>query len=104
LEYTKLERRTEPVLVISHILPGSQAQLSRAINPGALIEELNNHKVTTIETFRSALQESVKTGFLVVKTIDQIVVAFDFKQVIADELRLSEYFDYQLSAVMRAHV
>lgn len=104
LEYTKLEKRTEPVLVISHILPGSQAQLSRALTPGALIEELNGRKVTTIETFRFALQESVKTGFLTVKTADQIAVAFNFKQVAEDELRLSEYFDYPLSDVLRALV
>ena len=52
LEYTKLEKRTDPVLVLSHVLPGSLAQLSRSLAPGAIIAELNGHKVGTLESFK----------------------------------------------------
>lgn len=100
LEYTKLEKRTDPVLVLSHLLPGSVAQLSRSLAPGAIIAELNGHKVSSLESFRSALSESISTGFLTVKTEDQVAVAFSFEAVVQDEARLADYFGYQLSDVL----
>ena len=41
---------------------------------------------------RSALRESISTGFLTVKTEDQVAVAFSFEAVVQDEARLADYF------------
>lgn len=98
-DYTKVEKRAEAVLVLSHLLPGSLAQLSRNLNPGAIIVELNGQKVGTLASFRLALRQSLSTGFLMVKTEDNITVSFNLVEVIAEESRLSEYFGYQLSSL-----
>lgn len=100
-EYTKLDKRSDPVLVLSHVLPGSLAQLSRSLAPGAIIAELNGRKVGTLKSFKSALRDSISTGFLTVKTEDQVAVAFPFAAAVEDEVRLAEYFGYQLSDLFR---
>lgn len=104
IEYTKLEKRTEPLLVISHLLPGSLAQLSRSLVPGIIVAEINGHKVSTLQLLRVALKDSASTGFLTVKTQDQIVVAFPLKQIIDDEVRMSEYFGYEMSEIIREFI
>ncbi|HML19948.1 MAG TPA: hypothetical protein PKD74_05215, partial [Candidatus Dependentiae bacterium] len=101
IQYTKPENRAESVLVISHILPGSLAQLTRSLMPGAIVAELCGEKITTLNSLRSALKKSRKTGFIELKTSDQIAVAFDFAQVAQEELRLSEYFGYTMSDSVR---
>jgi S1-C subfamily serine protease len=101
IQYTKPENRIEPVLVISHILPGSLAQLARSLKPGDIISELHGEKITTLDSLRAALKKSRKTGFIVLKTSDQVTVAFDFAQVVQEELRLSEYFGYTMSDSVR---
>ena len=101
IQYTKPENRIEPVLVISHILPGSLAQLARSLKPGDIISELHGEKITTLDSLRAALKKSRKTGFIVLKTSDQVTVAFDFAQVVQEELRLSEYFGYTVSDSVR---
>jgi serine protease Do len=100
-EYKKLENRIEPILVISHILPGSLAQLARSLIPGDIISELHGEKITTLDLLRSALKKSRETGFIQLKTSNQIAVAFDFTQVAQEELRLSEYFGYHISDSIR---
>ncbi len=100
LEYVKPEHKASPVLVISHLLPGSLAQLSRTLMPGAIIADINGRQVGTLAALRDALRLSVATGFLTVKTTERIRAAFPFKQVIDDEKRLSEYFGYRLSPVI----
>ncbi len=101
-EYTKIERKAEPVLVMSHILPGSAAQMVRSLMPGMILAELNDAPVHTIEEFRKALMASAKTGFLTVKTSEQIMAAFPIDAVLADEQRLADSFEYELSETVVA--
>lgn len=97
LEYTKIERKVEPLLVISHILPGSVSQLIRSLQPGMIIAELNGIPVHTLAEFRQALLTSIKTGFLTIKTTANIMAALAFDTVLTDEQRLADLFGYELS-------
>ena len=97
LEYAKIEKRIEPILVIAHILPGSQAHICRSLAPAALLVELNDKEVRTLASFRQALELSLSSGFLKVKTSRGAVAAFSFKKVIEDDVRMAQYFGYQLS-------
>jgi serine protease Do len=99
--YTVPERRVDPVLVVSHVLPGSLAQLTRTVFPGDIVVELCGEKIRTLSSLRSALKRSRETGFIELKTSECAVVAFDFDQVAHEESRLSAYFGYSRSEIFR---
>ena len=101
LQYTKIENKVDPVLVISHILPGSAAQLVRSIQPGWIIHELNQIPVRSLAEFRAALRKSLETGLLTLKTNDQVMAAFILKQILVDEQHLAAYFGYRLSETVQ---
>lgn len=100
MEYTKMENKVEPALVVTHLVPGSLAQQTRTLEPGTIIVEVNNKKVQTLEQLRDALPESLKTGFLTIKTSEDVFVVLPFKQMLEDEERLSRDFSYPMSSVV----
>ncbi len=97
--FEQAEYRVDPVLIISHILPGSPAHLARNIAPGMLIKAVNGVPVNTVEGLREAIRKSLTSGFLTVETRDKTMVAFDFPRLIANELRLAQYFHYKPAAI-----
>jgi len=96
LEFLKIEKKLEPMLIISHILPGSQAQLNRNFTIGMLITHTNELAVQTIAEFRNALTLSNQSEFLTIKTSENNYAAFPWDDVLIDEVRLSQYFSYPL--------
>lgn len=97
VEFTKLERQSEPVLVLTQLLPGSLMQRTRTLNPGDIITQVNNAPVATLDQFRQALSLSQSTGILSVTTSEHVVAACMLKDVIAAEVWLVNYFGYTLS-------
>lgn len=101
IDYTKAEKKSEPALIISHIIPGSVAQQTRNLLPGFIITQVNGLPVTTLAEFRKAVKKSVKSGLLSVKTQDNIFVVFPLGQVLRDEERLSKGFGYTVSHLVK---
>jgi S1-C subfamily serine protease len=100
LNYQKIENTYEPVLIITHILPGSHAQQLRCFVPGDIIESANGIPVTTIAGFREILLSSARSEFLSIKTKGQVLGVFPFKEMLADEIRLATDFVYPLSSIV----
>lgn len=96
--YAEMKHQMEPTLIITHIFPDSQAQRSRSLIPGAVLSEVNGIKVTTIESLRSALFESIKTGRLSIETTESVFVVFPFKKVIEEDQRLAKDYFYPLTS------
>lgn len=101
IKYENPKNQVDPVLVVSHVLPGSFAQRSRVIVPGTLLKQINGRTVKTLEQFRNSLQKSLETKFMTIKTEDEIFVAFPFKQILEQEKRLSHIYHYPISENMR---
>ncbi len=101
VNYTKMENKVDSILIITHILPGSLAQQRRSLVPGFTLSEVNGIKVQTLDEFRKALQSSIKSNFLTLKTSDNILVAFPFKELLEDEKRLSKDFVYPISQTVQ---
>ncbi|MCX5922064.1 MAG: trypsin-like peptidase domain-containing protein [Candidatus Dependentiae bacterium] len=95
--YEKVEEKLQPVLVIAHVLPGSLAQQLNVIMPGDSIKEVNGIEVGTLESFRKALQKSITTGFLTLKTRRDFFAAFNLQDLLDDELQLSKDFMYPVT-------
>ncbi len=100
MNYSKVENTYEPVLLITHILPGSQAQQLRCFIPGDIIETANGIPVTTIDGFREVLLSSARSEFLSIKTKGQVLGVFPLTELLVDEVRLATDFVYPLSPVV----
>ncbi|MDR3550982.1 MAG: trypsin-like peptidase domain-containing protein [Candidatus Babeliales bacterium] len=99
--YAKPEKKIDPVLVITNVLPGSLAQQLYALLPGDIIRDVNGMKVTTLAMLRKAISASLKTGFLSITTERDIFAVFDIKSLLKDERELSRDFAYPLSATVQ---
>jgi serine protease Do len=97
VKYAKIENKTEPVLIITHILHGSKAQEMRSLFPGDVIKEVNGVRVKTLPELRAALQKSIETDALTVKTAQNVFVVLPFRKVLEDERRLAVDFAHSIS-------
>ena len=97
IAYTRIENKAEPVLVITHVLPGSLAHQLNALLPGDRLIEVNEEKVKDLESFGKALRKSKATGYVALKTEREVFAVFKLDEVIKDEKQLSKDFVYPLS-------
>lgn len=97
IKYELTENQTEPVLIISHIFPGSEIFRLRILAPGNIIKNVNGIDVNTIDNFRQALKNGLTSGFLTIKTERDVFVVLNLFQVLRDEYRLAQDYKYNLS-------
>lgn len=102
VKYEKMENRAEAMLVIAHIMPGSYAHQLRSLRPGFTISEINGVPVGTLQELREALSESAKSGFVTLKTSDDIFVVFSLDKIAEQEPQLSKDFVYTMSPTLQA--
>lgn len=95
--FAEMKHQLKPALIITHIFPDSQAQRCRSLMPGSVLSEINGLEVTSLDSFRSALMESVKTGRLSIETTDSVFVVLPFKKVIEEDQRLAKDYFYPLT-------
>lgn len=101
-EYLKVENRMNPVLLITHVIPGSYAFQTSSIHQGNIIDEINGKKVATLAALRAELPNSLKTGFLTLKTTDNAFIVFSMKKILENEMQLSKDFNYPISQTILA--
>jgi len=100
VKFVKIENKVDPVLVITHILPGSYAQQIRCLTAGLCIETVNGQAVKTLNDFRVALKKSMATDFLSIETHDKTLAVFEFRAMLKDEEKLAVSFAYPISVSM----
>jgi S1-C subfamily serine protease len=102
--YAEMKYQMEPALIITHIFPDSQAQRSRSIMPGGILNEVNGIRVKTLDELRKALFKSFETNVVTIETTDSIFVVVPFKKIIEDEKRLSKDYFYPMTQGVKALV
>lgn len=100
-EYSHPENQSKAVLVITRILPGSQAHRSDCLFPGMLLDTVNGKTVTTLPELREALMLSLKTGEIAIQTKDRFATVLDLQKVLADEERLARDFMFPLGETVK---
>ncbi len=102
--YGVINNQSEPVVVISHIFPNSSLAQIRSIAPGFTINKINDISVQTLDDFRQAIQKSLETGYLTIKTTDQITCASDnilailpFDDACKETITLAQMYHYPIS-------
>lgn len=101
VKYAELEHQMEPVIIITHILPDSEASKTRALHAGMIIKEINGKKVRTLEQFRQQVAESLQSNFLTIKTEGNVFAVLPFMRALRDEPKLASSYFYQITPLVR---
>lgn len=100
VKYGQAEHQQDPCLIVTHVLPNSQANKARVIRPGALIDRINDVKVTTLKELRNAVKLSKKTRYLTMHTSNNLYAVLPLDKVLSDEPKLSALYYYKPSTLL----
>jgi len=95
------ENRVEPALIITNIVPGSYAHQVGSLEPGNIVFAVNDMPVKTLDDWNKALEKSVATGFVALKTDHNVLTVLLLEKILADEIKLSVAFEYPLSETVK---
>lgn len=105
-KYFELEHQFAPKIVITHLLPNSEAMKSRVLRPGMLLDEVNGRKVTTLREFREAVKAGQSTGYLTmrlaIESLGGILAVLSFDRVLEDEARLASTYFYTITSFVES--
>lgn len=97
-KYAELKNQMKPALIITHIFNN---EIMRMINPGTIIKKVNGVRVRELDQLRTALQESLKTGRVIIETNQNGVIVLPLEQMLAEEEQNARDFYYQLTPGVR---
>lgn len=91
------KNQTKSKLIVSHIFPASLAQRARVFEVGNILKAVNEEPVSTLSELRKALNKSVKTGNLTIRTKQDVFAVLPFNKVLQQEAQLSLIYRYQIT-------
>ncbi len=95
VQYADIKKHMDPILLITHVLLNSPASRARCIGAGALISQVNDKPVKTLEEFRKAVLEDSKRNFLTIRTTENVFVALPLDAIVESEPSLAATYFYQ---------
>jgi len=102
-QYMEIQNQIEGTLIITHVFPTSAASRSRTLGAGSVVREVNGEAVKTLDDLRRILRKSFDTGFLTVKTHQNVFSVLPFERVLQDEPRLARTFVYPVSDLVKEY-
>lgn len=102
VKYGKIEQQHEPALIITHVLPNSQAFRARVLRPGEIIEEVNGDKVKTLDDYRTAIKKSKVTRYITIRTDDNFYAVIPVDKVLREEEMLAARYFFKKSPLINA--
>jgi len=93
-KYAELKYQMKPALIITHIFNN---EIMRMVNPGTIIKKVNGIRVRELDELRTALQESLKTGRVIIETNENGLIVLPLEQVLKEEQQNARDFYYQLT-------
>jgi len=100
IKYMRSDIQFDPALIISHVLPNSQARKTRILRPGDIITEVNGTEVKTLNEFRQAVRKSKQSGYITITTEDKLCAVLSIEKLLKDEQMLSSSFFYKKSKLL----
>lgn len=100
-KYLQFEHQKEPVLVLTDIIPNSEAQRLEILSNGLILKEINGKVVATLSDFRAILKEAVESPFITFKTEDGIFFVLSTEKVMKNELKLANIYRYELTQFIK---
>ncbi len=100
VRFGKVEQQHEAAVLITNILPNSQAFKARILRRGEIIEEVNGTKVKTLNELRQAILKGKNTGYISLKTDDNFCAVLDITKIIQEEDMLAARYFYSKSPLV----
>ncbi len=100
VRFGKIEQQHEPALIVTNILPNSQAFKARILSPGEIIEQVNGIKVKSLADFRNAIKESIKTRYITLRTDDNFYAVLSVDKIVREEDMLSMRYFFKKSPLV----
>jgi serine protease Do len=100
MKYMRQDILHDAALIVTHILPNSQARKTRILRPGDILIEVNGEKVETLADFRKASQKSKGSGYLTVTTDEKLYAVLSIEKILKEEEMLSSRFFYKKSKLL----
>lgn len=100
VKYGQAEYQQDPSLIVTHVLPNSQAYKARVIRAGELIDKINDIKVRTMKDLREAVKLSKKTGYITLCTTNNLYAVLPVDKILEDEQKLSSLYFYKPSSLL----
>lgn len=107
-KYADFKAQMEPVLIVTHIVPNSQIQRLDLLREGAILAEVNNTPVKTLQEFRDAIKKAAQQAQLnsdqhlvSFKTADGVFFVLDIAKIVRDEPKLASLYQYPISSCMK---
>ncbi|MFH0898548.1 MAG: trypsin-like peptidase domain-containing protein [bacterium] len=108
INFGKRDMQFQPCLIVTNVLPNSQAYNTRTIFLGNIITHANDTPIKTLQEFRAAVKKNKE--YLTIKTSGKKFVVLSMKKVLDDEDKLAHEHVYQktklvqeLSAITPGH-
>ncbi len=93
VRYGEIENRDKGLVIVTHVMPTSQAQEMRGlVCPGMIIDSVNGNKINSLEGLRTQIKNSLGADFLRIRGDDQQYAIFDMEEVLKNEQRLAKMF------------
>lgn len=100
-KYLKFSEQMKPALVVTHVVPNSQAQRLEVVAEGSVIEEINGQEVTTLDQLRKIIRASAHEKFVRVKTSDGIFFVLSLPKSLDEAEKLAEIYKYPVSPFIK---
>ncbi len=101
IKFVEYKNQIEPVLIITHVVPGSQLDRLSRIREGCIITHINNEPVKTMEDLRNVLKQAIKKERITFKTLEGVMFVLNVKKIIAEEEKLSKLYHYPISPFIK---
>ena len=97
-KYTQTKNQTEAAVVVTYIIPNSQAHRTLSIGPSSIIEKINEQEVETLEDLRRIIRESLGCKkHLILQTTDGIKIALSLDKMVEETQHLSLLYRYPIT-------
>ena len=108
-KYANIEHRHEPKLVLASVLMGSYLATTRTLEKNAVLDEVNDVKVRTMDDFRKAMRTPLthtvngkRKRYLKFKTEERNIAILDVDVVLREEPHLQKVYKYTPSQLVAA--
>lgn len=101
IKYAELEQQMKPALIITHVLPDSEASKTRSLHEAMIIKEINGTPVKTLAEFRKQVEKSISTSFLTVKAEGNVFTVMPFIKALRDEPKFAAAYFYNVTPFMQ---
>lgn len=102
MRFGKIEQQHEPAVIITNVLPNSQAFKARVLLPGEIVETVNGKAVKTLQDFREALLHKTKGDYITFTTDDNFCAVLSVEKMVKEEEMLAARYFFKRSAILAA--